>query len=227
MNKINQSTIIEVSSWIKETLDFFGVTTWLMFGPFICCYRDGNLDQEKDFDTSMFIKDYCNFQKALPTLKKRLFVKIRSFNQGTCPYMILWGYLKSKYKTKSNTLEPFHYIIHGEIFIWYPVDNYYVLPGLRLPNAIPKHFFQNFQKINFDNSDKVFVIPSNSEECLKYIYGNDWKIPISQKQVDQDVDNMLEGKKKCYSIYNPPQSVKDWVISVNKHKIDGKSYWGS
>ena len=140
---------------MKSVLDKIGVRFWLYYGVFLGAYRDGALiSYDKDIDLAVCVEDRLRIIYFEDEFKKFGFKRIRFTWQSVLFYRDGVTIVLLFFRNDGNKR------VSG--FYQYDVDA-----------------FEVYNEVYFlDRSWRIFSEP---EKWLKYIYGEDWRIPQKGK----------------------------------------------
>jgi hypothetical protein len=182
-------------------LDRENVHFWLDFGTLLCAYRDEDLTWEHDTDISIFVRDYRKIQPLENEFRKKIgrFDSF-AFKQGKNPFYHCWG----------DKIRP-----HGDVLYWYPLNDYYVCWGIS--------FFKPLRIKKL--SDIEFMVPARTEEYLEWVYGKNWKTPMSSKGYAEYQKQVVDGLIAPYPANISIPEVVEWKKNFQSGTFDGSPYW--
>ena len=149
---------------LKQAFDKYGLGFWLVFGTALGAYRDGGfIPYDLDTDVAIFHNDIDKLFDITDLLIEKELMPLRTFSMPDIGF-----------KDSKDIISGISYGKGGEyidVYFFKKVDDKYrcLLYWAEL------HQFDKLDMIGFLN--KIFRVPSDTENYFVGRYGKDWKIP--------------------------------------------------
>lgn len=247
---------------VKEILDNNNIPFWLYLGTLLGVVRDGKIiENDTDIDiatwimyeekvkklTSLFIEkgfsvsfhiDGVSLTKNNVPVSFGFFEKNEINNVATLKFCFYFNknivtkamfYLILNAKSGSFVSKmPFKTIIYNLSYFFYRLSGAFGITAV-----IPLEYILPLKKIQFHS--KTFSVPNNKEECLRYLYGDDWKTPKQCFNISSDSKypyshfkgtfyKILVSCKHCHKeqVIDNPHKKDDNLPEVINHQITCK-----
>lgn len=163
--KRNLIDAFNLLSIMTDTLNKFNIRYWLNWGALLGVYRDNSLiPWDTDIDITIHTEDENTLKKmVLPYMEKIHNCYVVDFNK--CYEGDFW-IIKDGEKIELNTV--------------HLVDDKYVYSPDRCKLSCPRTHIDFLDTITYN--EKLFLIPSKTEQYLEGFYGKSWKTPIKGKK---------------------------------------------
>lgn len=158
---------------VKRIFEKYDVFFWLEYGAILGAIRDGGfIPWDNDLDIAIWGGDAYKLRKARKELKKAG-LKIIFFRNNH--YIII----NEDYKPGDFFFDIYVYTLSScGSFIEHP--KYPKGGGKKI--RLPSHFYDSFSPISFFNEE--YNAPSDVEQYLRFLYGDDWETPIKYHEGD-------------------------------------------
>lgn len=179
--EINKQNLL----YICDLLQSYGINYTVFYGTMLGIHRDGKIiENDDDVDILISVSDYT---KVLDVLKsksvtlsehvKRVFIQIQRIIDTTPSYIDIYFY----YDGGSYIIEP-----------WNFCGKY---NNKKTHIHIPKNLI--FPTHTFQYGDMVIKIPQAPEQLCQFLYGTNWRLPLT-KNIDYSIKIVNNTPKITY-----------------------------